>query len=118
MTREQIAAAWREQEIPAALPQAEHLPWRMLRAVYHGYRDGTIPREEAEMIKGNLLRYDALGAPEQITLLQYVFDNLRDRAAQGDAAAIADSKAVAAAFHRHTGRAPLDGPSKRPKRYF
>lgn len=104
MNKHLALSAWRGNDPLGDLPDADRLPYLMLRAVYHAYRAGTISREEGDHIKGYLMRYAALSPSEQASLLQYAFTHLTERAGNGDAAALADSKELARTYNALIGK--------------
>lgn len=104
MTKGQITAAWNDKAIPDGLDENGRLAYIMLRAIYREYRAGVIPKQDGELIKDYLTRYEQIGRGERATLLQYAFVFLCTRAGAGDAQALADSKTLAAAYHATTGR--------------
>lgn len=104
MTKGQITAAWHGKVPPNDLNINEQPAYIMLRAVYREYRAGVISLQEGEKIKGYLTHYERLGQAERVSLLQYVFVFLCERAGTGDPQSLADSKILAAAYHHLTGR--------------
>ena len=104
MRKDLSKLAWNELPPPDDLTEDERIQYLMLRAVYHAYRAGAISREEGDHIKGYLMRYAALSPSEQSSLLQYAFAHLTERAGNGDASALADSKELARAYTALTGK--------------
>ena len=73
LTDHQIKAAYRGDAIPASLTGLDRVQFICLRRVYAGYKTGEIGREEAEKMKGYIMRYEALPHKEKESVLNYCF---------------------------------------------
>lgn len=83
--------AWNGSPPPNDIAASECIPFIMVRAIYHGFRNGTISRSEGELMKGYVLRYYDLSDSERSSVLQYVIANLSE---QGDTRSIVDMETL------------------------
>lgn len=102
------AMAYHGEPIPDSLLPVGRMQYLSLRAVYTAFKSGQLTQEEGQRLKGVISQYTHLSAADKAALLRTVFILLTDLAGRGDLDALADSKAVARAFHELTGSTMLE----------